>query len=827
MHGISAVTFGVVGLLGLATLLVPVAARTNVAFSLVLAISGIALGTIATLFPLVHSIGPVGDFIHAVSQFNLSSETFILIFLPALLFETGIAIDVRRLMDDLGPILLLAVVAVLLSTFVVGFSLAAVTEIGLVACLLLAAIVSTTDPIAVVGIFRDLGVPHRLNLLVEGESLFNDAAAISLFALFMAMLTGERQVGIGEALLSFGRGFVGGLVFGYLCGRMVCWSFRLLRNERAAEVTMTVAAAYLIFLAGEHYLHVSGVVAVVTAALVISYEGRTRVSDRSWASLKDVWQQVGYWASALIFLLATMRVPGLLTEMTLADFFTLAVLIVSALAARALVLFGLLPGLSALGWAQPVAFSLRAVVLWGGLRGAISLALALAVVENPNVPAPVKSFVAVMCTAFVLFTLFVNAPLLRPLIHLFGLDKLPASDGALRGRAIATALRTVRCKVQDAASDYGIEETLAARLTDSFTERLSTAEAAANGDLPLDADSEIISGLGILTAREQSLYLRYYHDGIITGAVTRTLLGGAVRLQDGLKTNGRAGYEDAHKAHLGFGWKFRLALTLHRRLGIERFISAAIAVRFESLLIERACLREVMNFIETNPNLTSSSTIATALAEVIEGRLADVETALSGLRLQYVDFANALQQQYLERTAVRVEEVEYLRLRNEAVISQELLNDLLSELDDRNRRLANRPPLDLQLSPRELIAKVPLFAALSGDQTAQLTRLLRPMLSFPGDTIITKGEPGTCMYFLVSGAIEVRTGQGPLLRGSGEFFGELALLSNAPRNADVVALGFCSLLILDKRDFHALLDTSAELRKIISITAQMRLAETG
>src|SRR5690606_16150546 len=110
-----------------------------------------------------------------------TAETILSIFLPVLLFQAGLTIDVRRMMDDAVPILVLAVVAVLVCSAFVGLALDAVSDVGLVACLMLGAIVATTDPVAVIGIFRDLGAPRRLSLLVEGESLFNDAAAIALF----------------------------------------------------------------------------------------------------------------------------------------------------------------------------------------------------------------------------------------------------------------------------------------------------------------------------------------------------------------------------------------------------------------------------------------------------------------------------------------------------------------------------------------------------------------------------------------------------------------------------------------------------------------------
>lgn len=822
MHNIAMAVFGVTGLLALVTLLVPLAARANLAFSLVLALAGISLGVAADTVGKLGVGGPVGDFLATVARFDLSSEAFIVVFLPALLFETAVVIDVRRLFDDLAPILLLAVVAVLVSTFAVGLALGSVTNIGLVSCLLLAAIVSTTDPIAVVAIFRDLGVPHRLSLLVEGESLFNDAAAIALFGVFLGMLTGEREADALDGALAFVRGFAGGLLFGYACGRLVCWGVTLLRGQRFAEITVTVAAAYLAFLGGEHYLHVSGVVAVVTTALVISYYGRTQVSAESWSSLVEVWQQVGFWASSLIFLLATMRVPEMLAGMNVADLGLLAVLILSALAARGAVLFGLFPVLTAIGWAEPVAKPLRLVVLWGGLRGAISLALALAVVENPKVPAEVKSFVSILCTGFVLFTLFINAPLLRPLIRLFRLDQLSPADKAVRGRAIATALATVRQRVSDAASGYGIERAVAAELVQTYVERLGKAEAQLAGNRSLTCAEEIRTGLTMLADREQAIYLRHYREGVVPGQITRALLAAVARIQDGLKTDGVAGYVAAHERALAFPRRFRAALVLQRRFGIEAPLAWNIANRFESLLMVQAAVSELAELAARDLPAHIGAEAAAEVAAVAAARLDGIEKALAALRLQYADFSRALQTKYLERATLRIEENEYRRLRAEAVIGHEVFNDLMNDLDERAAHLSRRPPINLQLEPEVMVARVPLFAALSPAELAQISRLLRPVLAVPGERVVRRGELGESMYFISSGAVEVDVSPAPVRLGSGDFFGEMALISGGVRTADIASLGFCSLLELRADDFQSLLAASPQLRDHIHDTARKR-----
>ena len=157
-------------------------------------------------------------------------------------------------MEDVAPVLLMAVVAVILCAFFVGAALSWSFALALPAALLLGSIVATTDPIAVVGIFRDLGAPKRLLLLVEGESLFNDAAAIALYGLLIALLTGEHGEGIVEAILTFLRDFIGGADL-RLCrglGR-ACALARWLRGLPEAEITLTVALAYLVYIVGEHY----------------------------------------------------------------------------------------------------------------------------------------------------------------------------------------------------------------------------------------------------------------------------------------------------------------------------------------------------------------------------------------------------------------------------------------------------------------------------------------------------------------------------------------------------------------------------------------------
>jgi monovalent cation:H+ antiporter, CPA1 family len=247
----------VAGLLTVISLVQRLAARLTLPASILFAIVGIVIGTLA----------------RGVVDLPVSSGTFLYVFLPALLFQSSLTVDVKRLIDDAAPILLLAVVAVLVAAFVIGLALVPLAGVSLTACLLLGSMVATTDSVAVIAIFRDVGAPARLCRLVEGESLLNDAAAIVLFTVLLDLLLGGAGSSVGGATLSFLRTFLGGIAAGYLGAHVVVALLSWLQDLRLAQVTLTLALPYLVYIIGERGLGVSGVVAAVTAGLVMSAVG--------------------------------------------------------------------------------------------------------------------------------------------------------------------------------------------------------------------------------------------------------------------------------------------------------------------------------------------------------------------------------------------------------------------------------------------------------------------------------------------------------------------------------------------------------------------------
>jgi Na+:H+ antiporter len=420
---VSVITALVAGLLVVISFAQPLASRLAIPYTVLLAVVGTGVGALAAFLLYTPLTDVFNDVAEPLVNFPVSASVFLTVLLPLLLFHAALTIDARELVDDVAPILTLAVVAVFVSAAGIGFTLAFIGGVPLTVALLVGSIVATTDPAAVVTVFRELGVPLRLVRLVEGESLLNDAAAIALFTALLKIINEGVHPSLVATALDFGESFGGGVLLGFVGGGSFGALVPLLGGGKLAEVTLALALPYVMYVAGEEVFEVSGVVAVVSAGLTAGVVGRTRLKPDNWRYLQQVWEQIGFWAGSLIFIMASLLVPRLLSTVHLRDLWLLALVVVAAFAARAAVLFGILPILSAFKLSHRVSAAYKIAITWGGLRGAVTLALALAVTESQHIDPSAQSLVAVLATGFVLFTLLVNGLTLRPFMRLLKLDR--------------------------------------------------------------------------------------------------------------------------------------------------------------------------------------------------------------------------------------------------------------------------------------------------------------------------------------------------------------------------------------------------------------------
>ncbi|WP_417260590.1 cation:proton antiporter [Celeribacter sp.] len=801
----------------------PLAAQLRLPYSVILAILGILIGSGAIFFlrtDLTDALNPVAE---AILKFPIRSNVFLYVFLPTLLFQATLGMNLRRMLDDWVPIMVLAIVAVILATFSVGYALSWASSLPLAACLLIGAIVSTTDPSAVVSIFRSIAAPRRLSRIIEGESLLNDAAAIALFGLFMGfVMLGTPDPKLGDAIAQFPVLIMGGALTGWLAARIAIWSMSLISAHELALASVSVALPYLAYIGSEQIIGASGVIAVVAAGLTLNLTGPGRLPPHAWVNLREVWDLLAHWAGALIFILAALLIPRLLADVRIEDLALIGVVIVAAFAARAVILFVLLPFLTLLRVSPAVEQPYRTAILWGGLRGAVTLALALAVTESLRVPVEVKRLVGILATGFTLFTLLVQGTTLRSVIGWLGLDRLSPIDEAMSRQVVAVALQTVREDVSRTTEDYALTHEVVRTEAKAFGERLETAvKTAEDSEDILDRD-RITLGLIALAGFERDTILNRVHERTISARMAEKTLLDADRLIEGARSDGRAGYQRAARRSVAYGRAFRAAGLLHSKLRISAPLVRLTADRFELLLSQRLILRDLGSFIEGRIRRIHGRRVAGLLSDMVARRVELVETALDGLRLQYPGYAEELERRFIKRTTLRFEEREYEAMREDGLIGAEVYTALMQDLTKRRATAEDRPPLDFEVKRYELIKQFPPFADLDAKSVRRLGRALKTRYVNAGSTILRKDGALKHVFFIASGAVELEIAGQTSRLGRADMFGQVSILmKNAPRS-EVRAIAPTTLLVLDVAQFQRLLKKIPALRSAVRASAEKR-----
>lgn len=378
-----------------------------------------------------------------LGQLHFTPNIVLYILLPTLVFEASLNIDTRLLMKNLVPVVLLAAPGLVFATLLTGAIIGWLTPLSLGAAMLFGALISATDPVAVIAVFKELGAPKRLTMLVDGESLFNDATAIVMFSIVLSLLAGGSVLGapaVVAAGVQFVAVFVGGALVGAIVGFVMVQVLALARDDPLVEIAFTAVIAYIAFILAQFYMDLSGIMAVVGAGLVVSYYGSTRFSPAVKEHLTHFWEFACFAANSYIFLLLG------LTENYLARggqrLYRVGLVVLAAVltvtVVRALLVYGFVPLINRLSRQPAIGLAYQTMMFWGGLRGALPVALAMSLLPE-QVGGDFNRALIVDCTlGVVLFTLLVQGTTIRRLMNWLGLSALsPLEQTLLRNTGLA------------------------------------------------------------------------------------------------------------------------------------------------------------------------------------------------------------------------------------------------------------------------------------------------------------------------------------------------------------------------------------------------------
>jgi CPA1 family monovalent cation:H+ antiporter len=364
---------------------------------LLLIASGVAVVSRRLRVPYTVGLVIIGLFITLLNpqHVKFTPQIIMLLLVPPLVFEAAFHIRFDDLRRDFWLILLLAVPGVVLTTLLVGWLVSWGTGLALQAALVFGALIAATDPVAVVALFRRLGAPRRLQVLVESESLLNDGTAIVMFGLMLsAALQGgfDLRQSISQFITVVGGGVIVGLVFGLSISQL---TKRI--DDPLVETALTTALAFGSYLLAETF-HVSGVLAVVIAGAISGNTSQETMSASTRLVVYNFWEYAAFIANSFVFLLVGLTIDlNILFE----NWSAIAWAILAALLARFVSTYGF----SIFG--REISAKWKHVLFWGGLRGAITLALALSLPEEGIFIAE-RGRLQAMAFGVVLFTLLVQ-----------------------------------------------------------------------------------------------------------------------------------------------------------------------------------------------------------------------------------------------------------------------------------------------------------------------------------------------------------------------------------------------------------------------------------
>ncbi len=411
-----------------------VARRIKVPFTVLLVLVGTVLAFLAQL-----------EGLSFIREFQLTPELLFYIFLPILIFESAYNMQIRNLQANIRSISWLSIASLLISMFAIAGALYGIAllfhfQVPFLVFLLFGALISATDPVAVLGLFKEFGVPRRLSLIFEGESLFNDGTSFAVFLIVLELLL-KGYEGVGSLLdgvLMFGSMVIGGIIFGLLMGFIFSKLIDKTGHNEHVEITLTMLVAHLTFILAEVVSHhlvlfgfefkLSAIIATVMASMVIGNYGRSKLSYQTEHFMERFWGYFAFLANSLVFI--TM---GLLFANLPIDFgrflVPILVTVIIVVVARAFSIYPVIAWLNKQKHEDQIPLAWQHLLAWGSLRGALAVTMVMLIpndltVSGWNFGFSIKEFVTALTIGCIYFTLFVKATTIGLIIKHFKLDAL-------------------------------------------------------------------------------------------------------------------------------------------------------------------------------------------------------------------------------------------------------------------------------------------------------------------------------------------------------------------------------------------------------------------
>lgn len=527
-------TLAIFTMLGISSLAVFWAKKVKLPHTVFLVIMGLILGLLAQI-----------PAFHFFSEFTLTPQLLFYLLLPTLIFESAYNINVRRMVEESVIVMILAVFGLIVSTIVIGgamyFLLAFLGfTVPFIVTLLFGALISATDPVAVLALFKEYGAPRRLSLIFEGESLFNDATAVALFIVLLevARFGFHGYETVFEGLVSFTSMMIGGVIFGAIIGGIFAKLVGICRENEIASITLTIVLAHVTFILAEilsHHLVFGGfqfplspIIATTVAALLMGNYGRSKIHPRAEEFVENLWGQLAFMSNSLIFILIGILFVDIpkLSPIMLA-IIGLTIIIVAV--ARAISIYPLVAIFNIFtSDKNKIPKTWQHLLSWGSLRGALAVTMVLLIPDDLgfagwNIPISPKEFLLSITVGCIFATLFLKATTIQTFMKRLKLDELTEIEKVEAQEARALIHHEVQDRIKRYEQRGYVDSDIANNLSDlhrtKYEEACSALATSNTKDLSLRVLRMFAIGI------EKRHLKELYHHNEVNEMVYRRLSG--------------------------------------------------------------------------------------------------------------------------------------------------------------------------------------------------------------------------------------------------------------------------------------------------------------
>jgi NhaP-type Na+/H+ or K+/H+ antiporter len=794
-------------------------------FTITLIIIGVGLGILSRL-GIFEQIMPFFD--QSITWAgNIDPHLILFIFLPTLIFEASFNMDVHTFKKSFANSVILALPGIIIAMTMTALFIMVIVKSGLglntwtwTGAFLFGALINASDPVSVIALLKELGVSKKLSTLIDGESILNDGTAIVLFMVFLIPLTG--QVAESSPFVGFLKVAIGGTLIGLIIGWILVNWIKHVYNDPMFEITTIIGGSYLTFFIAEKFFHVSGVLGLCALGIYFASIGRTKISPEVHHFLHEFWELAVFIANTLIFLIVGVVVAKR-TIFTMNDFLILIILYVALMIVRFIMLWMLYPIMKRIGYG--ITPSELLVSWWGGLRGAVALALALVVASNPNINEEFRHQVLFYTAGIVMLTSLINATTIKRLILALGLKKYSED----KKRMIQNNLIYIKQSSEKALEKFKKDRFMSGANWDKVREFLPQIEELEE----LYNNASIAERRRRILQKEKSTYWELFEEGLAGGDAVQELSSTIDALLD---FEGKVPL--CERKDIEYLWK--TPKILNKMQAVPLIGIWAQRRFFNKLAMSYDCARAFVHAQEEALNTLNSMAISSQ--DEGDGNQVDFETIESEInenKIQGLTFLRNLKEAFPEiYSAIETRQAVRLLLNHEQHTVEKLAKQhrieadeaaiILSEVEEKIIKLMNTPPTLKKQIPIEMLKKISWLKDTDPRLFKKITSSLQPRVFTVGEDILKRRKFGLDLYIIVRGTAKVIINKEVVeIVGPGDVVGEMAVLTGMPRNATITAESPVTALRLPEQAITEIKSMSLQFENNLWVIAGQRMAENA